>query len=109
MADRQRSFFDTDFQADLAAKRTGTTLDQQRARLGFTSATAEDLARLSEQKLQVLELLSAGWCTSKDLILATGATEAPRRLRELRTSGFEIKQAGTGRSVVYRWTGRVRK
>ena len=77
--------------------------ESTRERLGF--ATATDLV-LSEQKRKILGLLRDNWVSTVWLIQATGATDAARRVRELRADGFEILKRGEGRNWEYSWTGK---
>lgn len=91
----QLTFFDDDHEDD-----------QRRKRLGFHDASPADLARLSEQKQMILNEIHLRWRSTRQLLQATGATEAMRRLRELRQSGYEIVKKGSGRSWEYTWTGR---
>ena len=80
--------------------------ESTRERLGFATATDADLAVLSEQKRKILGLLRDKWVSTVWLIQATGATDAARRVRELRADGYEILKRGEGRNWEYSWTGK---
>ena len=75
-----------------------------RKALGFYTATDADLLQLSVQKRQILTLLRGRWLSAADLIAATGATSAMRRVRELSRS-FVILRRGSGRNWEYFYTG----
>ena len=79
-----------------------------RESLGFVTASSADLASLTEQKCKLLELLKNRWLATAEIVAAVGATDALRRVRELRAHGFDIEMRGEGRKWLYRWTGRVR-
>ena len=80
----------------------------RREALGFWTATDADLAKLTDQKREILKRLRGAWVTGRDLIETTGAAEATRRVRELRADGYDIEKRGGGRLVEYRWNGNIR-
>jgi len=75
------------------------------ARLGGRgSLTTSDLLEFSWAKIKILHLLIDGrWHSAQEIIDASEQREGLRRLRDLRSDGFEIeKKKGEGRDWSYR-------
>ena len=78
--------------------------DEKRLKsLGMSVDAVEEIPALNRACCAVMRVLSDGqWHTAHDLIMKTGYTEAPRRLREIRSKGVRIEKRGSGRKYDYR-------
>lgn len=101
----QPGLFDREFFDDLDRKRNAAGAPSSNlSSLGFPSNTSPDISvELNAACAAVLSVLSDGqWHGASEIITRSGYTEAMRRLRELRTYGYDIRKRGTGRAYEYR-------
>lgn len=99
MAERQRTFFDEEFAADMEIKRHARRTDP-----ATSHQAAEQIVesgKLGKQCREILAHIKGRWASSSEL--AAVALKYTSRISDLRHQGYDIKSRSSGSWWYYRW------